>query len=557
MINNRKKYRECWSIFCISLIIILLTSVYIPAISGADLSGAMGDEMNISGSLSLDGKENFESEPQENMGVGIFWWMHGDETLANTREDTRGFANYLASKGFRKDFDINEDAFTKWKLTDGWFGQDQNYFEQTDFVYFAGHGNHHCIGVNNFGNPLTSVAYYWECLWGDEGPVKWVGLASCYNTQNEFKTSMNGIHLILGWSTWCDDKQFGETLAKHCTDDEMSIKESWFATAIEKSTTRNLEAKIMGENSAAGNDCIYSGGEIVEDLEVTNQITYWKCPVNHFPAIYGLPPVGGSTTQGSSTQSSSTQSSSSSSSSSSSTQSSQASSTTGTTLNVRGDTSIAPAYESLSSSLSYDTFDDMNTQYDGEDIYYFETNDTSVAFPTIVLSEGDVYSSEAPDLSYEKVNWKSMAKQYMADKGLLTDEDAEGVNYYMNMVPQKQGFSYKKTAQELLDQNEYFEEWDIALNVFIIKKLDGDIELPPIPDGENIVIENTETGSTSTTYLRGDLGMESEEMNSAIVSGMYQKTTLVISQDKKIGYSFTRIGSYNEDEYDTGGDNEP
>jgi len=273
-------------------------------------------------------------------------------------------------------------------------------------------------------------------------------------------------------------------------------------------------------------------------------ITYWKCPVNHFPNIYGIP-TGGETTEESS---------------SSSTQSSSASSTTGsTTLNVRGDLSSGLAYESPSLSTSEDNSDSVSNSVESEEIYYIETNDISLAFPTIVLSEEEVYSIESPDLSYEKANWKTMAKKYMLDKGLLNNSDEEHVNYYMSMVPQKQGFSYKRNGL-FLDQDEYFEEWDIALNVFIIKKLDGDIELPPIPDGENIVIENTgtETGSTSTTYLRADIDMESEEiLENAIASGMYQKTTLVISQGKKIGYSFTRIGSYNEDEWDTGGDNEP
>jgi len=262
MVNNRIKYGKGYSIFYIILIAILLISVHIPAISGTDLSGTMEDQMNISGSSS-DEEMNLEIDVQENLGVGIFWWMHGDEALANTREDTQGFANYLASKGISKDFEISEDDFTKWKLIDGLFGEDQDYFEQTDFVYYAGHGNYNCIATHP-DYKWSTLAYYYECSWGDEGPVKWVGLASCFNTKNHFKYSMSGVHLILGWSTWCDDKQFGEPLAKHLTDDEMSIKESWFATAIEKSTTRNLEAKILGENSAVGNDCIYPGGEIAE-----------------------------------------------------------------------------------------------------------------------------------------------------------------------------------------------------------------------------------------------------------------------------------------------------
>jgi len=545
MVNNRREYVGSRSIFYVVLIVILLISVHIPGISGSDLSQTTGD--NSSPSLSMG--ESIEGELQEPLGVGIFWWKKGDPALDNTRLDTQGFANYMASKGFTKDFEVCQDDLTKYKFTDkGSFvdlGEDQDYFEQTDFVYYAGHGYYEVIEVD-LNKTLQSYAYYWECSWGDEGPVKWVGLASCCNTYNQFKVAMNGINMILGWSTWCDDKQFGETLAKHCTDDEMSIKESWFTTAIEKSTTRNLEAKIMGENSAVGDDCIYPSGEYEEDVEVTNQITYWKCPVNHFPNIYGE--VGGSSTQSSTTQSSST-----------STQSSQSYSTTGsTTLNVRGDPSSGLAYDSLSLSTSEDNSDSVYKSVESEEIYYIETNDISLAFPTIVISEEEVYSSEAPDLSYEKANWKTMAKKYMLDKGLLTDEDEEYVNYYMLMVPQKQGFSYKRDGL-FLDQDEYFEEWDIALNVFIIKKLDGDIELPPIPDDENVFIEDSEESSTSTTYLRADIEQEtSEETENSVAGDLYQKTTIVISQGKKIGYSFTRIGSYNEDETSmTGGDDEP
>jgi hypothetical protein len=537
MVNNRREYVGSRSIFYVVLIVILLISVHIPGISGSDLSQTTGD--NSSPSLSMG--ESIEGEIQEPLGVGIFWWKKGDPALDNTRLDTQGFANYMASKGFSKDFEVCEYDLTKYKFTDRLFGEDQDYLEQTDFVYYAGHGYHHVIMVDKEYNPFTSYAYYSECSWGDEGPVKWIGLASCNNTENEFKVAMNGINMILGWSTWCDDKQFGETLAKHCTDDKMSIKESWFTTAIEKSTTRNLEAKIMGENSAVGDDCIYAGGEYEEDVEVTNQITYWKCPVNHFPNIYGIP-TGGETTEESS---------------STSTQGSSASSTTGSTLNVRGDTSSGFSYDSPSLDSYDEVSDDIYNQVDSEEVYYIETDDISLAFPTILISEEEVYSSEAPDLSYEKANWKTMAKKYMLDKGLLTDEDEEYVNYYMLMVPQKQGFSYKRDGL-FLDQDEYFEEWDIALNVFIIKKLDGDIELPPIPDDENVLIEGSEESSTSTTYLRADIEQEtSEETENSVSGDLYQKTTIVISQGKTIGYSFTRTGLYNDDEFDTGGDNEP
>jgi len=549
MVKKRSGFIKDYSLIYAIITIILLLNMNIIAVSSSSLPKNEFEENNLD-NISISEEGNKVISQPLNLGVGIFWWMYDDLTLANTREDTRGFANYLASKGFRKDFDINEQAFTKFKLTDGKRGQDEQYFEQTDFVYFAGHGDHDCISTHPNFNLLT-LAFYWECSWGDEGPVKWVGLASCFNTKNDFKYSMNGINMILGFSTWCDDKQFGETLAKHCTDDEMSIKESWFATTIEKSTTRNLEAKILGENSATGNDCIYNGGEFVGNVDVTNQITYWKCPVNHFPNIYT------NTDEGQTKEVTGSQNS----------YSSQGTETfliNGGSSNVRGDPKLSKAFDSSSSDEAEKNSNNEFPEMKSQEAYYISTDDMSVVFPTILVSENDVYTADGPNLSYEKANWKSMAGKYMLDNDLLDKDDVEGIDYHMKMVPQKQGFSYKKTALGVLDQNEYFKEWDIALNVFIIKKINETEEKksdPPTTTDEfndNTADQKPDNDIADNNDFKADDRVESsEEIEDTFEVNKYQKTTLVISQGKKIGYSFTRVEVYNSDEHNTGGDDEP
>jgi len=547
MVNKSRKFVKDYSLIYAIITIILLINMNIIAVSSSNLPKNGLEENNLENIYILEEEgEKIISQPL-NLGVGIFWWKKNDSTLDNTRLDTQGFANYMVSKGFSKDFEVCEYDVTKYKFTER---EDQDYFEQTDFVYYAGHGYHNLIKIDQEGNLITSFAYYWECSWGNEGPVKWVGLASCNNTENEFKVTMNGINMILGWSTWCDDKQFGETLAKHCTDDEMSIKESWFATAIEKSTTRNLEAKILGENSATGNDCIYNGGEFVGNVDVTNQITYWKCPVNHFPNLFynnteGVPmdePTFGNP---------------------SSSQNSETLNLFEGGSNIRGDPTAAKEfYYSLSNED--DSITD-NPKLKSQDSYYIPTDNMSVVFPTILVSENDVYTTDGPDLSYEKANWESMARQYMIDNGLLDEDDVIGVDYDMNMVPQKQGFSNKRTKLGIIDQNEYFKEWDIALNVFVIRKINETEEKESDPPtntkdevSDNIADQKPDDDIANNNDFKSDDKQEFSynELKNPLKVDKYQKTTVVISPGKKIGYSFTTVGEYNEDEHKTGGDDE-
>lgn len=169
--------------------------------------------------------------------------------------------------GFDKnEQDVHQD---QWEITD-----DQNYVDNVSFAYYAGHGSADKLVFKDvLGLPYDSARLNPDyCDWGDENgnKLKWVALACCLAGQNTHK-ALDGLHLICGWRTECDDAVYGRRFAEYLIAG-YEIKTAWFLTGDELSPGGLMNVK--GEDISVGSDHLYHCGTV--NLTPINDEYYYE-----------------------------------------------------------------------------------------------------------------------------------------------------------------------------------------------------------------------------------------------------------------------------------------
>jgi len=182
--------------------------------------------------------------------------------------------NHWQQKYWKKEADNHQE---QWEY-DG----DQNCIETAHFAYYAGHGVSTHLGwtklvfkVNNFNIPYDSPRINPDyCDWGDEGPLKWVALASCYVGNKTYK-ALDGVHLICAAKCKIDEAYYGDDFGEYMVHHEWSIKSSWFkAMDLNKNVVYGV-VNVVGEDSSVGNDHLYWHGSVAADPSVDNYYYEW------------------------------------------------------------------------------------------------------------------------------------------------------------------------------------------------------------------------------------------------------------------------------------------
>jgi hypothetical protein len=179
--------------------------------------------------------------------VGVEWVnnYHGwAPTLAACDDDAVGFYNALGSKGWTKVYNWGDDNaweedFKSPEKPGG--GNDANYADNVDFVYFSGHGNSSGF-YQGIAHDDTCVAKT-DAVWGDKD-LEWIALSACQVLNNGdggvfgrwgwpvFK----GLHLILGMHTsMSDTPDQGTYFVRYMTGDlnypsygaKLTIVQAW------------------------------------------------------------------------------------------------------------------------------------------------------------------------------------------------------------------------------------------------------------------------------------------------------------------------------------------
>lgn len=188
--------------------------------------------------------------------------------LQYTDEDARGFYNYLGNRGFTRVFDYgnasaSERHFEKASVG----GQDTNYVDSVDFVYFAGHGytDGFLFGNNNDGDgTYTFRLHHNEALWGD-GDLEWIIISACqilqYPGESDWHMAYNDLHGICSMRTsMYDTPNLGQIFAQYLTGaTPYSIKAAWRQATID-----DQPGTVQGAYQSSVIRNIYTGITVVE-----------------------------------------------------------------------------------------------------------------------------------------------------------------------------------------------------------------------------------------------------------------------------------------------------
>jgi len=242
------------------------------------------------GTIKINGESSSsESEPlsneDEKASIGTFWWFRGNGGLLYAEDDVTGFANTLVNDGCSWPVDRNSEWNNQpnnngeFLLDDHLEDGDKEVIDDVDIAYFVGHSNIHVLGINpELEAPDNNVEFY-NCRWGDDGPLKWIVLATCFAAHSLFGFSLKGSHLILGYETACDDSLYGPTFADHIKSG-MTLKDAWFLTG-DQCQPIPAYAKVLGEDLSVANDHLKGYGEYADPSPPDNiGFNWWKHYVN-------------------------------------------------------------------------------------------------------------------------------------------------------------------------------------------------------------------------------------------------------------------------------------
>jgi hypothetical protein len=176
--------------------------------------------------------------------VGVEWCnnYHGwAPTLSATDDDALGFYNALGTKGWTKVYAYGDD--NAWETdfkSSAKGGNDANWADNVDFVYFSGHGNTSgfYFGTTHADHQAAST----DCEWGDKD-LDWIALSACQvlkQSSSPWNTwgwpVFKGLHTILGMDTSMADTPYqGLYFARFMTGDpnypsygqKLTILQAW------------------------------------------------------------------------------------------------------------------------------------------------------------------------------------------------------------------------------------------------------------------------------------------------------------------------------------------
>ncbi len=224
------------------------------------------------------------TERGEGDGKSYFYeWVenYSSSPLSKTSDDAEGLGDKLPSgwsiSGYGNSSAWEED----FKRTE-YGGTNNTYADEHDLVFFSGHGSTgdgeyysdttRCIKFsdNDHDDRKMTAGDAYDS-WGDSD-MEWLGMSACQTMKqdNRWASSMNGVHLIMGWETNMYDIKFGKHFAKRMVDSgsmdsAYSVKSSWFYAAEKTHWYADRTAEVIGENSTMGSDYLWGEGSVNSD----------------------------------------------------------------------------------------------------------------------------------------------------------------------------------------------------------------------------------------------------------------------------------------------------
>ncbi len=271
------------------LVILLFITVSLPVEAALMRQDSRQDLAQSEELLIENGEEQIPSS--EKATIGTFWWYRDNGGLIYAEADATGFANALLSDGCTWPIDRNSEYNNK--LNNGGKFLEDDHLEEgageliddVDIAYYVGHAGPTALSIRLPFENTNDMVEFTKCRWGDDGPNKWVVLATCYAAKSWFGFSLHGSHMILGWETACDDSIYGPTFANYIKSG-MTLKEAWFQTGEECQPVPAI-AKVLGEALSVGNDHLKGYGDYADPSPPDDIFfVWWKHQVNGWCSKY-------------------------------------------------------------------------------------------------------------------------------------------------------------------------------------------------------------------------------------------------------------------------------
>ena len=196
--------------------------------------------------------------------VGVEWvGLSYEDRLSGSESDTGKFYHHMGSiGGYSQEFNWGE-----WNAWESDFrdatehdGNDTEWVDAVDFVYYAGHGN--SLSITFTSEQDDEYLYFSDLKLGD-GDLETLAMTSCnvldfYNWYgNVFELwgpVLQGVHQICGFQTgaknsWSMGLKFAQHMPGIYPLPALTIMESWFRASIEYQTYDKKTAVFYGSNS--------------------------------------------------------------------------------------------------------------------------------------------------------------------------------------------------------------------------------------------------------------------------------------------------------------------
>ncbi len=224
-------------------------------------------------------------------------WIGTCAGLPGSSGNAGGFVSTMSGEGYVKRFNWGQNNAWEQDFKDPSFsgGDDANWVDNADFVFYTGHANGNGFTFCNSSH-TDNVLTYRDALWGNVD-MEWLTIAACGPLQDtsgglrwwqRWGPAFDGLHLLLAYAnSSLDNTTEGRRLAQYMigrriffvTLPPVPVRSAWILTAREVQLSRVTWA-VMGVIGPSGlsnyNDYFHGKGPVGPDIRGTSIHGYWK-----------------------------------------------------------------------------------------------------------------------------------------------------------------------------------------------------------------------------------------------------------------------------------------
>jgi hypothetical protein len=214
-------------------------------------------------------------------------WIGDSQGLPNSSQNAYDFRDEMGDISTVQFNWGNNDVFESDFVDPSLGGDDVNWADNVDFLYFQGHGNLAGFFVGKKqGNGFVA---YTQVKWGNSpGDMEWIALNTCETlaegsgnlTLNErWAPRMKGVHTLLGFSTLSYNvDSLGNVLGDDLADNNYKVRSAWVDAANENPSgvVWLFTGPIGAGNVTNYNDYFHGIGPVTKDITSLTGYYYYK-----------------------------------------------------------------------------------------------------------------------------------------------------------------------------------------------------------------------------------------------------------------------------------------